>query len=175
MGLASDRDWVASNALAAIASRPPPPRRGAGGAATAAGAPAAAGAPFDAGAGARADADFTRRPGFGEAPAYLARNKAAVAEERRQVDALLSMMTGAGGVGAGAGEPMPEAERAELLAHLKAKWAALNAAYLKLGFVADTASKVKRREALERDLARVEADVRALQGAGAVVVVPDDA
>jgi hypothetical protein len=32
---------------------------------------------------------------------------------------------------------MSAEERCELLAHLKAKWAAINAAYLKFGFVLD--------------------------------------
>jgi hypothetical protein len=61
-------------------------------------------------------------------------------------------------------------ERAELLAHLKAKWATVNAAYLKLGFVLDIESKIKRKEALEAELAGIEADIRRL-GRGDVVLV----
>lgn len=38
-------------------------------------------------------------------------------------------------------QPMDPAERAELLSHLKSKWAAVNAQYLKLGFVLDIESK----------------------------------
>jgi hypothetical protein len=40
---------------------------------------------------------------------------------------------------------MDPAERAELLAHLKSKWGAVNAAYLKIGFVLDVESQVGRQ------------------------------
>jgi hypothetical protein len=38
---------------------------------------------------------------------------------------------------------MAPEERSELLMHLKAKWASVNAAYLKLGFVLDVESQVR--------------------------------
>ncbi len=69
---------------------------------------------------------------------------------------------------------MSPEERAELLAHLKAKWGAVNAAYLKLGFVADIESAVRRKEGLEAELASIEGDIWLLSRGDAVLVVRDE-
>jgi len=68
---------------------------------------------------------------------------------------------------------MSAEERGELLSHLKAKWAAVNAAYLKFGFVLDIDSKIKRKEALEAELAQIEADIKTLKRGDVVLVVQD--
>lgn len=72
-----------------------------------------------------------------------------------------------------AAQPMGADERLELLGHLKAKWGAVNAAYLKLGFVADIDSAVKRKEGLERELAAIEGDIKRLSRGDVVMVVRD--
>jgi hypothetical protein len=66
---------------------------------------------------------------------------------------------------------MSEEERGQLLRHLKEKWAVVNAAYQKLGFVLDVESKVKRREAMEAQLAEIEKDIKILEKGDMVMVV----
>ena len=56
---------------------------------------------------------------------------------------------------------------------MQAKWAAVNAAYLKLGFVLDIESKIKRKEAYEKDLAQIEADIKRLSRGDVILVVRD--
>lgn len=68
---------------------------------------------------------------------------------------------------------MSPEERGELLSHLKSKWAQVNAAYLKLGFVLDIESKIKRKEALEAELAQIEADIKLLQRGNVILIVRD--
>ena len=58
-------------------------------------------------------------------------------------------------------------------ATLQAKWAAVNAAYLKLGFVLDIESKITRKEAYEKDLAQIEADIKRLSRGDVILVVRD--
>lgn len=69
---------------------------------------------------------------------------------------------------------MSEAERADLLHHLKLKWAAVNAEYQKLGFVMDIESKIKRHEAMEAQLAEIEKDIKTLDRGDMVLIVPDN-
>ncbi len=64
-------------------------------------------------------------------------------------------------------------EREELLGHLKAKWATLNAAFQALPFTTDTPAKARRKEALEAQLAQAEADIKSLAHGGTVYVVLD--
>lgn len=72
-----------------------------------------------------------------------------------------------------AATPMSAEEREQLLRHLKTKWAAVNVEYQKLGFVMDIDSKIKRREAMERQLAEIEKDIRTLERGDVVLIVPD--
>lgn len=69
---------------------------------------------------------------------------------------------------------MSEAERADLLRHLKLKWAAVNAQYQQLGFVMDIESKIKRHEAYEAQLAEIESDIRLLERGDVLLVVQDN-
>jgi len=64
-------------------------------------------------------------------------------------------------------------ERAGLLRHLKEKWAVLNAAYQRLGFVTELVSQVKRKEELEAQLKEVEGDIKALSRGEVVLVVQE--
>lgn len=68
--------------------------------------------------------------------------------------------------------PLAEESRQELLAHLKLKWAQVNTNYQKLPFSMDSASKCTRKEALERELASIEADIRLL-ARGNIMVAQD--
>ncbi|GBG00237.1 enkurin [Raphidocelis subcapitata] len=164
MGLMSDKDWVVANAVDTITGKPPARTQGGVAAETAKR------------SGKQPEmANYTQRPGFGMVPTYLKRNKAAIADEQQQIETFLRIQEQADGGGSGAAaQPMGPEERAELLAHLKAKWAAVNAAYLKLGFVLDIESKIKRKEALEAELAGIEADIRRLARGDVVLVVHSD-
>jgi hypothetical protein len=65
MGLVSSRDFITTNALEAILSTP--------------------------GKVASPERLWTQRPGFGEQPAYLARNKAEIAAEKQRVESYLRL------------------------------------------------------------------------------------
>lgn len=114
---------------------------------------------------------WTSRPGYGKTPVYLRRNKARVAAEREQLETYLKMRH----------DPEPgqhvsqlsPGERAELLRHLKLKWASINDAYQKLPLSTDSEQKKHRKEELERTLAEVEKDIKSLER-GEVVLVVDE-
>ncbi|KAF8059723.1 hypothetical protein HT031_005131 [Scenedesmus sp. PABB004] len=144
MGLASNKNYVTSNAVEAILASPK--RR-----------------PQEA-------ARYAERAGFGKVPAYLRRNRAAVAAEQQALEAYMRLHEQPAGQPAAV--PMSEEERGELLRHLKMKWAAVNAEYQKLGFVMDIGSKVRRHEAMEAALAEIEADIATLGRGDVVLVVP---
>lgn len=69
---------------------------------------------------------WSKRPGFGRAPAYLERVKAEIAAEREYVLNLLSSVQAreaeSQGMGAGNVHELSEEERHELLHALKLKW-----------------------------------------------------
>lgn len=64
-------------------------------------------------------------------------------------------------------------DRAQLLRHLKLKWQSLNTAYQALSLCVDTAIKKGKKEAMERQLAEVEKDIKTLERGEVVLVVED--
>jgi hypothetical protein len=75
-------------------------------------------------------------------PAYLQRNKAAIAQEAGMLEEFVRLRSGGPQQQqqqqyACAATPMSQDEREALLRHLKLKWAALNTEFQKLGFVMD--------------------------------------
>lgn len=114
---------------------------------------------------------WTSRPGYGSVPMYLRRNKTIVAQEREQFETFMRMRH----------EPEPgarvsqlnPAERAELLAHLKRKWARLNDGYQRQPMSTDSDQKKHRKEELERALAEVEKDIKTLERGDVVMVVDE--
>jgi hypothetical protein len=68
---------------------------------------------------------------------------------------------------------LPQEERAQLLALLKAKWGEVNTQFLRLPLQLDTPAAKARKEALERQLAQIEADIRLLQRGDRLIVVQD--
>ena len=68
---------------------------------------------------------------------------------------------------------LPEEERTQLLALLKAKWGEVNTQFLRLPLQLDTPAAKARKEGLERRLAQIEADIRRRQRGERLIVVPD--
>jgi hypothetical protein len=121
-----------------------------------------------------ADVDYTKRPGFGQVPAYLSRVKREVEEEYELVRTLIAAEDPAGTAGpSGPGAPgslLAEGEREALLAALRKNWAELNAEYAsKLCFLPDTQRQKARREAVEAKLEQLEKDIQLLER-GTIVV-----
>ena len=64
-------------------------------------------------------------------------------------------------------------ERSQLLRHLKVKWASVNEAYQKLSVSTDSEQKKYKKEAIERQLAEIEKDIKTLERGDVVLVVED--
>lgn len=162
-------DLIYANAMAAITAAPPPPPPG--------------------------GIDYLHKPDYGRVPAYLASVKEEIRREdallarflqRRQHQLQQRGRVGGGsGVneeegeeeGEGADEekprgvlaPLAEGERQELVDALKAKWDALNAVYQKTahhGGRHQSSGAQLRKEAQERALQQLEADIELLERGG---------
>mmetsp|Transcript_2218 Transcript_2218/g.5639 ORF Transcript_2218/g.5639 Transcript_2218/m.5639 type:complete len:246 (-) Transcript_2218:435-1172(-) len=114
---------------------------------------------------------WTSRPGYGTVPIYLRRNKATVAQEKEQFETFMRMRHEPE-AGARVSQLNPS-ERAELLAHLKRKWARLNDGYQRQPLSTDNDQKKHRKEELERAMSEVEKDIKTLER-GEVVMVVDE-
>ena len=68
---------------------------------------------------------------------------------------------------------MPQTEVQEVLAILKAKWAAAYASYQQLPLVLNLPSQRARKEALERTLDALQQEIATLQGVQPVLVQQD--
>ena len=64
-------------------------------------------------------------------------------------------------------------ERANLLRHLKEKWASVNTGYQKMTFTLDTPAKQERKENFERQLGEIERDIQMLERSEIVLVVDE--
>eukprot|EP00878_Enallax_costatus_P019560 GHUV01020637.1.p1 GENE.GHUV01020637.1~~GHUV01020637.1.p1 ORF type:complete len:256 (+),score=61.15 GHUV01020637.1:715-1482(+) len=146
MGLKSNKNFITTNAVEVILSSPKK--------------------------GQKEEKSYLERPGFGKVPVYLKRNQQQIAREQQQIEEYLRLREQPANQPTAV--PMSEAERAELLRHLKLKWAAVNAEYQKLGFVMDIESKIKRHEAMEAQLAEIEKDIKTLERGDVVLIVPDN-
>ena len=138
------------------------------------------------------------KPGFGEVPQYLQRNKTQVQQEKQQVEEyrqlrqqqvsrvsalifassflLLPQLTWARHCqqeSKGQVTQISDGERQDLLHHLKEKWAVANKAYQKLPFSLDTPAKQKRKERYEQQLTEIEKDIRLLEHGDAILVLQD--
>lgn len=66
---------------------------------------------------------------------------------------------------------MSPEDRADLLRHLKLKWASVNDAFQKQPLSTDTEQKKHRKEELARALAEIEKDIKTLERGEAVMIV----
>ena len=66
---------------------------------------------------------------------------------------------------------LDQSERAQLLRHLKLKWADVNTAYQKLSMSVDNDVKKHRKEEIERILGEIERDIKTLEHGEMVLIV----
>lgn len=133
MGLVSNKNFVAANAVEAILAVPKRPKD--------------------------ETADFRSKPDYGKVPRYLERVKKEVDAEYRYVAGLSE---DAHSVARDRMRLIPDAERAELIDGLKTRWEALNRDYQRTSVSVDSPSKIARKENLEAEMDQVERDIDTL-------------
>ena len=114
----------------------------------------------------------TAKPDFGKVPAYLVDVKSRLAAEKAAAAAAAAEAEAAAAAASGVRE-LSDGERAELLASLRARWQRVNTVYVKLPLACDSDPKKRRKEALEQELAQLEADIATLNRPGPVMVATD--
>merc|ERR1712100_679216 len=114
---------------------------------------------------------YIKKKDYGKVPEYLLHVKNDIAEEKRVIDEYFNAQrTKVSEVG---GEPLPQAERNDLLRKLKMKWADVNKRYQKIAHntILDTIGKVKRKEVLEKELDQLQKDIKMLSSKRPIIVV----
>jgi len=119
---------------------------------------------------AEAPAPYTAKADFGKVPVYLKRNKARLAAEKAAIEEYLRMRDAAAHAGV---QPMNESERAQLLRHLKRKWATVNEIYQKLPLSVDSEVKRRTKEGMEKELAGIEKDIKTLERGETVMIMTE--
>ncbi|GIL89507.1 hypothetical protein Vretifemale_17298 [Volvox reticuliferus] len=114
---------------------------------------------------------WTQKPDYGQVPLYLKRNKERISKEKEQFSQFLRVRE-APDANAHVSQLSPD-DRQQLIRHLKNKWGSVNTAYQGLSLTVDTAMKKIRKEAMERELAEIERDIRTLERGEVVLVVED--
>ncbi|KAG2498755.1 hypothetical protein HYH03_003494 [Edaphochlamys debaryana] len=145
MGLTSNKNFITTNAVDVILAKP--------------------------GKVPQPDFQWTMKSDYGKVPLYLKRNKDRVAREKEQFTQYLRMRE-APEANAHVSQLSPE-DRVQLVKHLKAKWGSVNTAYQGLPLSVDSGPKKARKEAMERELAEIERDIRTLERGEVVLVVED--
>ncbi|GLC35364.1 hypothetical protein PLESTM_000312100 [Pleodorina starrii] len=145
MGLTSNKNFITSNAVDVMLAKP--------------------------GKVPQPEFQWTQKPDYGKVPLYLKRNKERISKEKEQFSQFIRVRE-APDANAHVSQLSPD-DRQQLIRHLKAKWGSVNTAYQGLSLTTDTAMKKIRKEAMERDLAEIERDIRTLER-GEVVLVVDD-
>lgn len=113
---------------------------------------------------------YTLKPNYGQVPRYLERNKEKINSEKEQFEQYLRLREQQ--ASSNVTQLMPD-EKAELLRHLKSKWASVNQAYQKISFTLDTPAKKQRKESYEKQLAEIERDIKTLER-GEMILVLDE-
>ncbi|GAX72902.1 hypothetical protein CEUSTIGMA_g357.t1 [Chlamydomonas eustigma] len=145
MGLTSNKNYITSNAVEAILSKPGKVPQD----------------PFQ----------WTTRPGYGEVPVYLRRNKQAIMREKEHFEQYVKMRN----------QPesgqmvsqMSAEDRAQLILHLKRKWGKVNHHFQGFSLSVDNEMKKRRKEELERQLAEIERDIKTLERGDTILVMDE--
>ncbi|KXZ43412.1 hypothetical protein GPECTOR_91g566 [Gonium pectorale] len=145
MGLTSNKNFITSNAVDVILAKP--------------------------GKVPQPEFQWTQKPDYGKVPLYLKRNKDRIVKEKEAFSQYIRVRE-APEANAHVSQLSPE-DRQQLIRHLKAKWGSVNTAYQGLSLTVDTAVKKMRKEAMERELAEIERDIRTLERGEVVLVVED--
>ncbi|GFR45209.1 hypothetical protein Agub_g6604 [Astrephomene gubernaculifera] len=145
MGLTSNKNFITTNAVEVMLAKP--------------------------GKVPQPEFQWTMKPDYGKVPLYLKRNKQRIAKEKEQFSQYIRVRE-APESNANVSQLSPD-DRSQLIRHLKIKWDSINTAYQGLSLTVDTAMKKIRKEAMERELAEIERDIRTLERGEVVLVVED--
>lgn len=113
-----------------------------------------------------------KKEDFGKVPAYLTQVKEEIKRENEMIEKYVKEQMGEVEEAPEVFEEFSEEERFELVNALKAKWDMVNAQYQKITHLVklDTAGQVRRKETLEAQLAKLEADIQRLDRPGPVLI-----
>lgn len=144
MGLTSSKNFITSNAVEVILSKPKNV--------------------------VQEEVPYTFKANYGQVPRYLEKNKEKIASEKEQFEQYMKLREQQ--ATSNVTQLMPD-EKSELLRHLKGKWASVNQAYQKISFTLDTPAKKQRKENYEKQLAEIERDIQLLERGDMVLVLDD--
>ena len=145
MGLHSDKNYISSNAVDVILSKPKPPKE---------------------------EFLWTTRAGYGDVPVYLRKLKATLSAEKDSFEQYVRTRSHPADSRDQVSQLSSE-DRAGLILHLKRKWGKVNEAYQRFSLAVDNEQKKLRKEDLERQLSEIERDIKTLEK-GEVVLVVDE-
>lgn len=116
--------------------------------------------------------NYMKKEDFGKVPLYLTHVKEEIRRENDMIDRYVREQMGEVDKPPELYEEFSETERNELLEALKAKWDVVNAKYQKITHLVnlDTTGQVRRKEQLEGELGRLEADIERLERASSVLI-----
>lgn len=120
--------------------------------------------------------DYLKKADYGKVPEYLGQVKDEIRRENEMIDAYVAemgrMQSGESNEPAQA-EELDENTKQQLIIALKRKWDAVNAKYQQISHQVklDTVGKIKRKEAMEKELDQLESDIEKLENRGKVYVV----
>lgn len=116
--------------------------------------------------------NYMKKEDFGKIPAYLSQVKEEIKRENEMIDRYVKEQMGELDMAPEVYEEFPEDERISLLNELKKKWDSVNAQYQKITHLVklDTTGQVRRKETLEAELSRLEADIDKLERAGTILI-----
>ena len=115
------------------------------------------------------DVSFLAKEDYGKVPAYLAKVKARIQNEKELVNQFVQEQF----VGPDVHQQhqtMNEGERQDLIVMLKQRWGEVNAEYQKYchKVILDTPGEIKRKASQEAELEALERDIELLPGAGCI-------
>ena len=116
--------------------------------------------------------NYLRKEDYGKIPEYLTKVKEEIRREQDMIDKYVKEQLGEVEKEPERFDEIPEHERLDLIAALKAKWDFVNANYQKITHLVrlDTTGQVRRKEQLEAELKQLETDIERLSKAGALLI-----
>ena len=116
--------------------------------------------------------NYLRKEDYGKVPEYLTKVKEEIRREQDMIDKYVKEQLGEVEKEPERFDEIPEHERLDLIAALKAKWDFVNANYQKITHLVrlDTTGQVRRKEQLEAELKQLETDIERLSKAGALLI-----
>lgn len=116
--------------------------------------------------------DYKNKDDYGKVPEYLVKVKEEIRRENEMIDRYIKDRMGVQERDPEHLEEMPEHERQELIAQLKAKWDSVNASYQRMTHMTrlDTCGKMKRKEGCEQSLKELEANIEKLSRPGPIYI-----